>query len=137
MDTPLLIDDPATLEEALNRLAHTDWFAIDTEFIREETYWPRLCLVQVATPDFLACIDPLALDDLEEERQEPLSGKIRRPPLEDLAGAVDVDPALPRRGRLLQELIGPPPPGWRRTLGPGPGLDGRLLVVLQSCGPAG
>lgn len=65
MDTPPLIDDPASLGEALNRLAQADWFAIDTEFIREETYWPRLCLVQVATPDFLACIDPLALDDLD------------------------------------------------------------------------
>lgn len=65
MDTPLLINDPAALEEALNRLAQSDWFAIDTEFIREETYWPRLCLVQVATPDFLACIDPIALDDLD------------------------------------------------------------------------
>jgi len=64
MDKPQLIDDPATLEEALNRLAQTEWFAIDTEFIREETYWPRLCLVQIATPDFIACIDPLALDDL-------------------------------------------------------------------------
>lgn len=64
MDKPLLIDDPASLDEALQRLAQTEWFAIDTEFIREETYWPRLCLVQIATPDFLACIDPLALDDL-------------------------------------------------------------------------
>ena len=38
--------------------------AIDTEFLREKTYHAKLCLVQVATPDECAVIDPLAIDDL-------------------------------------------------------------------------
>lgn len=38
--------------------------AIDTEFLRERTYHAKLCLVQVATPDECAVVDPLAIDDL-------------------------------------------------------------------------
>lgn len=38
--------------------------AVDTEFLRERTYYAKLCLVQVATPDECVAIDPLAIDDL-------------------------------------------------------------------------
>jgi len=59
------IDTAAELERYCARLATARWFAIDTEFLREKTYYPRLCLLQIATPDSVACIDPLALDDLD------------------------------------------------------------------------
>src|SRR5579859_1047680 len=36
--------------------------AVDTEFMRETTYWPKLCLIQAATPSVEAVIDPLAAD---------------------------------------------------------------------------
>jgi ribonuclease D len=58
------IDSDAGLDALCSRLAESDWFAIDTEFLREKTYYPKLCLVQVATPDEAACIDPLAIGDL-------------------------------------------------------------------------
>lgn len=45
-------------------ISHYDWIAIDTEFIREKTYFSKLCLIQIATPDHLACIDPLAIKDI-------------------------------------------------------------------------
>jgi len=37
--------------------AKADWLALDTEFIREKTYYPQLCLIQVATEEEIACID--------------------------------------------------------------------------------
>lgn len=48
-----------------NQLRHAPWIALDTEFMRERTYYAKLCLVQIATPDLIACVDPLALDDLQ------------------------------------------------------------------------
>ena len=58
------IDTAEALQAICSRLATEDWIALDTEFLREKTYYPKLCLVQVATTDIVACIDPLALDDL-------------------------------------------------------------------------
>jgi len=59
------IDSAAELASFCAQLAAADWMALDTEFLREKTYYPRLCLLQIATPDSIACIDPLALDDLD------------------------------------------------------------------------
>lgn len=62
---PRYIDTPTALRELCATLANQAWLAIDTEFMREKTYYPKFCLLQVATPEFAACIDPLALDSLE------------------------------------------------------------------------
>ncbi len=59
------IDSAAGLADFCARLSAVDWFALDTEFLREKTYYPKLCLLQIATPQEVACIDPLAVDDLE------------------------------------------------------------------------
>jgi ribonuclease D len=37
---------------------------LDTEFLREKTYYPKLCLLQVAVPGVVACVDPLAIGDI-------------------------------------------------------------------------
>ena len=63
--TPILyVDSPAALGDLCNRLAGAEWIAVDTEFLREKTYYPQLCLLQVGTPAVTACVDPLALTDL-------------------------------------------------------------------------
>lgn len=59
------IDHPAALTRLLARMENAEWVTLDTEFIREKTYYPRLCLIQIATSDILACIDPLAISDLQ------------------------------------------------------------------------
>jgi ribonuclease D len=60
------IDTPEGLHALCARLRGYDWLALDTEFIREKTYYPQLCLLQIATPDITACIDPLAIGELGE-----------------------------------------------------------------------
>ncbi|MGE0718985.1 MAG: ribonuclease D [Alphaproteobacteria bacterium] len=55
-----LIADPDSLAAFCSRQAAADFIAVDTEFMRDKTYWPQLCLVQVAGPDEAAAIDPLA-----------------------------------------------------------------------------
>jgi ribonuclease D len=56
------ITTTAELEAFCARLAGQPFVAVDTEFMRETTYWPKLCLIQAASPDAEAVIDPLAAD---------------------------------------------------------------------------
>lgn len=60
----LYIDTADELDSFCDTLRTADWIALDTEFLREKTYYPKLCLLQLATPDCVACIDPLALEEL-------------------------------------------------------------------------
>ena len=55
-----LIAETAELEALCGRLAKADFITVDTEFLRDSTYWPRLCLVQVAGPDDVAAVDALS-----------------------------------------------------------------------------
>jgi ribonuclease D len=55
-----MITSTAALAEACERLAQSDYITIDTEFLRETTFWPELCLVQMASPDYAVIVDPLA-----------------------------------------------------------------------------
>ena len=54
-----LITTTDELADLCKRLAQHSFVAIDTEFMREQTYWPRLCLIQLAGPKDQALVDPL------------------------------------------------------------------------------
>ncbi|GEP05965.1 ribonuclease D [Methylobacterium oxalidis] len=56
-----LIDTTSALADACTRLAAQPFVTVDTEFMRETTYYPKLCLIQMAGPDGAAVlVDPLA-----------------------------------------------------------------------------
>jgi len=55
-----LISDSATVAALVERLSAAPFVAVDTEFMRENSYWPDLCLLQIASPDEAAAIDPKA-----------------------------------------------------------------------------
>ena len=57
---PYPITDTAELKALCARLASQPHIAIDTEFMRETTYYAKICLIQVASDDEAAAIDPLA-----------------------------------------------------------------------------
>ncbi|MEO0501121.1 MAG: ribonuclease D, partial [Pseudomonadota bacterium] len=59
-----LITDTATLESLNTKLRSADFITVDTEFMRESTYYPELCLIQVAGAGEVAAIDPKADIDL-------------------------------------------------------------------------
>jgi ribonuclease D len=55
-----LIEDSERLAALCERLAQSPFVAVDTEFMRENTFWPELCLIQIADANEAAAIDPLA-----------------------------------------------------------------------------
>ncbi len=57
-----LIVSTDALAAFCERAAQFEFVTVDTEFLRETTYWPRLCLIQVATDDEAVIIDPLSSD---------------------------------------------------------------------------
>jgi len=69
-------------------LAESDYVAVDTEFMRERTYWPKLCLAQVAGADEAAAIDALAdgidLSPLDELMANPKVLKVFHAARQDL-----------------------------------------------------
>ena len=61
----MYIDSQAEFEAFIERARQSEYLAIDTEFMREKTYYPVLCLIQMATEAEEVVIDPFALDDIK------------------------------------------------------------------------
>lgn len=60
----MYIANQEDLEAFANRAMRSSVLAIDTEFLREKTYYAKLCLLQLATDDETAIVDPFEVDDL-------------------------------------------------------------------------
>ncbi len=83
-----IVSTTSELASVCGKLARADFVAVDTEFMRENTYWPKLCLVQAAGGDVEAVIDPLAdglsLDPLLELMHDPRVLKVFHAARQDL-----------------------------------------------------
>src|SRR3989338_10471955 len=55
-----IITKTSDLKELCGRAVHESFITLDTEFVRETTYWPQLCLIQMGLADEAFIIDPLS-----------------------------------------------------------------------------
>lgn len=83
---PPFIDTPAALQAFSEEIGTAHWLGLDTEFIREKTYWPQLCLLQVSSPEALVLIDLLRITDLS-----PLYTQLASPTCRIILHAPDQD----------------------------------------------
>ena len=94
-----LIDDNETLAQFCAQMSASSYITVDTEFIRDRTYWPRLCLVQVANHDLARAIDPLAdgidLSPLTELLANPKVIKVFHAARQDVEIFVHQNDAVP------------------------------------------
>jgi ribonuclease D len=94
-----LISDSSALAEFCARQKGAEFITVDTEFMRERTYWPVLCLVQVAGPDEAAAIDALApgieLAPLLDLMNDPASLKVFHAARQDLEIFFHLSGAVP------------------------------------------
>ncbi|MFK7816533.1 MAG: ribonuclease D [Gammaproteobacteria bacterium] len=75
-----------------------DWLALDTEFIRERTYYPNLCLIQIASDRDIVCVDTIAIKDLSALRKllfQPSITKIFHSASQDLEIFVNLFDEVP------------------------------------------
>lgn len=72
------VTDTEDLRAACARLAQAEFICVDTEFHRETTYWPELCLIQASCPDFEVIIDPLS-PEIDIQPFLDLIGETHRP----------------------------------------------------------
>lgn len=123
----------AELLQALENLAPGDFVALDTEFMRESTYFPKLCLIQAANSSACAVLDPLTLPDLAPvwqflaDRRRTKVLHAARQDLEVLATATR-DPAAP--GPIFDTQIAAALLGYPAQIGYGSLVTERLGHTL-------
>ena len=108
-----VVTDTGALEQACVELAKGEFIVLDTEFHRESTFWPKLCLIQAATADYDVLIDPLS-DDID---LTPFLNLIAEP------GRMKVFHAARQDMEIFNRLMGTPP---------GPVFDSQIAAM--ACG---
>lgn len=96
---PVWIDNPADLSSVISNLLKNNIIGMDTEFVRERTYWPRPGLLQLSDGDTVWLVDLTVMDDYSEIRkliENPEIVKVIHSPGEDLEVIRLLCGALPR-----------------------------------------
>jgi len=131
MSSPLrefpFVDDAANLQEVVRHVANAKLIALDTEFVRERTYYPQLCVLQIATADMIAAIDCLADIDLGA-----LFDCLARPDTSWILHSArqDLEVLMPRTGRRPARLIDTQVAAAMLGFGLQVGLQGLLSETL-------
>lgn len=126
------IDTPKKLSGLCQELQSAEWLALDTEFMRDKTYYPKLCLIQVATEDIVACIDPLCLTTLDlfyELIYNPQKTKVLHASRQDLEIFYHLHNAIPQS--LFDTQIGAAFLGYNDQIGYGTLVERVLNVQLN------
>jgi ribonuclease D len=122
------IDSDAALARLVEALERTSIAAVDTEFVRETTYYPQLCLIQVGTPTDVACIDCLADLDLT-----PLHARLFDPSFTWVLHSArqDLEVVFQLTGRVPPRLIDTQVAAALMGYPPQVGLEGLLKRTLD------
>ncbi|HXS80918.1 MAG TPA: HRDC domain-containing protein [Gammaproteobacteria bacterium] len=122
------IDDDAKLARLVAALEHTSIAAVDTEFVREKTYYPQLCLIQIGTGDQVACVDCLADLDLR-----PLHARLFDPSFTWVLHSArqDLEVVFRLAGRMPPRLIDTQVAAALTGYPPQVGLEGLLKRTLD------
>ncbi len=99
LDQQPLVETQQQLNEALDQM--TGPLSVDTEFIRERTYYPQLCLLQISDATTAVCVDCLADLDLKERRARLLEDA----PVLMHSGRQDLEILWQHLGQLPKQLI--------------------------------
>ena len=98
----LFINDQAKLHDLCATLSKPKLIAIDTEFVRESTYFAKLCLIQIATDELIACIDCLAPIDMQPLFEQLLSANVT---LVAHSGRQDIEVIWQKAGALPLRML--------------------------------
>lgn len=126
------INTTYALAEFFEQIQNARWIALDTEFVREKTFYPQLCLVQIATEQAVACIDPLAITDLD-----PLLATLYNPSVTKVMHAArqDMEMFYHLRGELPRPVfdtqLAAPLLGLKEQMGYAALVESMLGVLLN------
>jgi ribonuclease D len=133
MPPALRVTTASELADFITQLSASDFVALDTEFMRESTYHPKLCLVQAASETCCALIDPLALTELQplwEFLQDRARVKVLHAARQDLEVVSLAAPALPLPGPIFDTQIAAALLGHPSQIGYGALVEQRIGHAL-------